>query len=145
MGLGTLLDIDIGSLPGHLNYYLLDHYDPLKNRLVLPNGALEITKERIHEIMGIPMEGVNIKELPSRGTDNHVLKEWMAQYPKKLFSSTAYLKKIKESRVDDILFRLNFIILFINTFIESKQMGTCQIKAVEKLVLLEDYSAIDWC
>lgn len=145
MGLGSLLEVNIDKSAPNLNYYLLDHYDPLSNVLVLENGAVEITKERIHEMLGISKEGLNLNTLPSCDQEDKLLNDWKAQFPSKKYSNTAFLTLIKRSNVDNQLFRLNFLMLFINTFVESKLMGTNNIQALDKLVLIEDYSRIDWC
>ena len=43
------------------------------------------------------------------------------------------------------MFRLKFLTLFVSKFIESMLMGTNQIKVVRKLVLVEDFSKLNWC
>ncbi|CAI9286822.1 unnamed protein product [Lactuca saligna] len=52
---------------------------------------------------------------------------------------------IKNTKQDTLMFRLNFSTLFINTFVESTLSGTNQINVVNKLVLVKDFSKIDWC
>lgn len=89
------------------------------------------------------MAGENIKELTSCAYDDLVLQKLKAQFPSKMFSAKAYYKLIKDSKEDDIMFILNFLVLFINTFVESKLMGTFEVKVVEKLIPLADVSCID--
>lgn len=145
MGLGTLLRINMDNLPGLLNYYLLDSYYDASDRLILQNTAILVTKQLISEIMGFEPSGLDFNSLPSCEKTNPILKEWKSQFPDKKYSSEAYLDLIKRTKEDTLMFRLNFLTLFINTFIESMPMGTCQIKVVNKLILLDDYSKIDWC
>ncbi|CAI9286821.1 unnamed protein product [Lactuca saligna] len=57
MGFGSLLHIDINTTPGLLNYYMLDHYDPDSSRLVLENMVITITKDTVHDILGLPNVG----------------------------------------------------------------------------------------
>lgn len=145
MGFGSLLGMNLDTIPGKLNYMLVDNYDPTRNRLKVNNRWINITKELVHDVMGLPMGGENIKELESCAYNDPVLQQWKAQYPKKLYSAKAYSRLINETEEDDIMFRLNFLILFINTFVESKLMGTCEVKIVEKLIPISDVSCLDWC
>ncbi|KAI3503899.1 hypothetical protein L1887_32373 [Cichorium endivia] len=113
MGFGSLLGMDIDSIPGKLNYVLLDNYDPTRNRLKVNKDWITITKELVHDIIGLPMGGENIKELESCAYDDPILQEWKAQFPKKLYSAKAYYKLIKGSGEDDIMFRLNFLLTYV--------------------------------
>ena len=54
MGFGSLLNIDMDTSLVLLNYYLLDHYDPQSSRLVLENTMITITKETVHDMLGLP-------------------------------------------------------------------------------------------
>ena len=64
----------------------------------------------------------------------------------KKYNGKAYVESISQSNEEaNLMFKLNFLTLFINTFIESYPMGTSNVKVVNKLVLLKDFSIIDWC
>ncbi|KAI3513047.1 hypothetical protein L1887_20372 [Cichorium endivia] len=63
MGFGSLLGMDINSILWRLNYVLLDNYDPTRNRLKVNKEWITTSKELVHDIMGLPMAGENIKEL----------------------------------------------------------------------------------
>ncbi|CAI9279521.1 unnamed protein product [Lactuca saligna] len=99
----------------------------------------------MHNMMGLPMEGDDLSRMPYCETENEILEEWKAQYVDKKYHSEAYVKHIRSIEEHNVIFRLNFLILFINTFIESMVGGTNNIKVVEKLVLVKDFSKIDWC
>lgn len=83
MGLGTLLRINIDSLQGFLNYYLLDSYDDAIDRLILHNATILVTKQLISEIMGFEASGLDFNSLPSCEKKKPILKEWKSQYPDK--------------------------------------------------------------
>ncbi|CAI9290127.1 unnamed protein product [Lactuca saligna] len=117
MGFGSL-HIDIDTTLGLLNYYLLDHYDLDSSRLVLENMVIRITKDTLHEMLGLPNAGEDFLRLSSCDKDNEVLQEWKGQYDKKGFNGEEYLKMIKNTKQDSLMFRLNFLTLFINTFAE---------------------------
>ncbi|CAI9299670.1 unnamed protein product [Lactuca saligna] len=146
MGFGSLLNIDMDTSPGLLKYYLLDHYDPDSSRLVLENLVITITKDTVHDMLGSPNVGEDLLSMVSYEKDKEVLKEWKSQYDKKKgFNGEEYLKRIKNTKQDSLMFRLNFMTLFINSFVESTLSGTNQINVVNKLVLVKDLSKIDWC
>ncbi|CAI9281176.1 unnamed protein product [Lactuca saligna] len=136
MGFGSLLNLHMDVVPGLLNYYLLDVYNPVTNRLVMENGVIEITKELVHKMMILPMEGDDLSRMPYCETGNEILEEWKAQFVDKKFHGEAYMKHIRSTEEKNMIFRLNFLTIFINTFIESMVGGTNSVKVVEKLVLL---------
>ncbi|CAI9287653.1 unnamed protein product [Lactuca saligna] len=119
MGFSSLLKLDVDVVPWLLKYYLLDVYDSESNRLVMENGMIEITKELVHKMMDLPMEGDDLSRMPYCETGNEILEEWKAQYVDKKFQGEAYVKHIRSTEEDNMIFKLNFLILFINTFIES--------------------------
>ncbi|CAI9285193.1 unnamed protein product [Lactuca saligna] len=123
------------TTPTLLNYYMLDHYDPDSCRLVLENMIITITKDTVHDMLGLPNEGEDFLSMTSCEKDNQVLQEWKSQYDKKGFNGEEYLKRIKNTKQDNLMFRLNFLTLFINTFVESTLSGTNQINVVNKLVM----------
>ncbi|KAI3506397.1 hypothetical protein L1887_28755 [Cichorium endivia] len=65
MCLGTLLRINIDSLPGLLNYYLFDSYDDASDRLILHNTTILVTKQLISKIMGFEASALDFNSLPS--------------------------------------------------------------------------------
>ncbi|KAL4555219.1 hypothetical protein LXL04_037830 [Taraxacum kok-saghyz] len=146
MGLGSLLGISIDILPGLLNYYLVDKLDAENDRILLEKNVIAITKDGISKIIGLSQDGVDMVTLPVCEKDNPILVQWKSQYPGKKYSGKAYVESISRSNGEaDLMFKLNFLTLFINTFIESYPMGISNVKVVNKLVLLKDFSTIDWC
>ena len=95
--------------------------------------------------MGLPFGGEDINELPLCDKGNQILEEWRGQYSGDKFNGEEYLRRIQATTKDNLMFRLNFLTLFVNNFIESMLMGTNQIKVVRKLVLVEDFSKLNWC
>ncbi|CAI9282710.1 unnamed protein product [Lactuca saligna] len=132
MGFGSILQVNITSYPGQLSYYLLDVYDADSKRLVLQNSVIEITEQTVHDMMGLPFGGEDINELPLCDKGNEILEEWRGQYSGDKFNGEEYLRRIQSTTKDNLMFRLNFLTLFVNNFIESMLMGRNQIKVVRK-------------
>ena len=107
--------------------------------------VLTFTKDIMHDMLGLPNEGGDFLSMTSCEKDNQVLQEWKIQYDKKGFNGEEYLKRIKNTKKDSLMFKLNFLTLFINTFVESTLSHTNQINFVNKLVMVKDFSKIDWC
>ncbi|CAI9275078.1 unnamed protein product [Lactuca saligna] len=72
MGFVSLMNIDMDTTPRLLNYYLLDHYDPQSNRLVLKNNVITITKKTVHNMLGLPNDGKDFLNMDSYEKDNLV-------------------------------------------------------------------------
>ncbi|CAI9269057.1 unnamed protein product [Lactuca saligna] len=95
--------------------------------------------------MGLPFGGEDINELPLCDKGNEILEEWRGQYSGDKFNGEEYLRRIQSTTKANLMFRLKFLTLFVNNFIESMLMGTNRIKVVRKLVLVEDFSKLNWC
>ncbi|CAI9303501.1 unnamed protein product [Lactuca saligna] len=76
MGFGSILRMNITSYLGQLSYYLLDVYDADSKRLVLQNSVIEITEQTMHDMMGLPIGGEDINELPLCDKGHQILEEW---------------------------------------------------------------------
>ena len=96
-------------------------------------------------MMGLPIGGEDFNVLPLCDNGNQILEEWKGQYTCDKFNGEEYLSRIQTTTEDSLMFRLNFLTLFINNFIESMLMRTNQIKVVRKLVLVDDFSKLNWC
>ncbi|KAL4588513.1 hypothetical protein LXL04_001404 [Taraxacum kok-saghyz] len=123
-----------------------DKLDAESDRILIERNVIAITKDGISKIIGLSQDGVDMVTLPVCENDNPILVQWKSQYPGKKYRGKAYVESISRSNEEaDLMFKLNFLTLFINTFIESYPMGTSNVKVVNKLVLLKDFSTIDWC
>ncbi|KAL4559509.1 hypothetical protein LXL04_031647 [Taraxacum kok-saghyz] len=149
MGFESFLKLDIADVPTKLLYHLVDTYDPGTNCLILNNGYIEINKQLIHDIFGLPNVGTLIGNLDTCADDHKTVQLWKAQYKndrnRYTYSGKAYLKAIQSSVNDDVLFQLNFLMLFLNTFCESNLGGLTQVGLLEKLVIVDNYATVDWC
>ncbi|CAI9262173.1 unnamed protein product [Lactuca saligna] len=99
----------------------------------------------MHDMLGLAIDGEDINELSLCDKGNQILEEWRGQYSCDNFNSEEYLRRIQATTKDSLMFRLIFLTLFVNNFIDSILMGTNQIKVVRKLVLVEDFSKLNWC
>lgn len=149
MGFESFLKLDIADAPTKLLYKLVDCYNPATNKLVVNQGSIEMTKQLIHEVLGLPKGGLLLGELEACEDNNKTISEWKSQYKndknKYTYSGKAYLKAIQSSVTDDKIFQLNFLMLFLNTFCESNLGGLTQVGLLERLIPVNNYATLDWC
>ena len=84
MGFGLLLNIDIDNTQGLLNNYLLGHYNLESSHLVLENAVIIVTKDIVHDMLGLPNDGEDFMLLPNCEKGNEILKECKNQYEKRV-------------------------------------------------------------
>ncbi|KAL4581967.1 hypothetical protein LXL04_006501 [Taraxacum kok-saghyz] len=80
MGFESFLKLEIADVPTKLLYKLVDCYDPSTNQLVLNEGSIEMTKQLIHEVLGLPKGGLLIRELEACEDSTKTISEWKSQY-----------------------------------------------------------------
>ncbi|KAI3513861.1 hypothetical protein L1887_12071 [Cichorium endivia] len=76
MGFGSILSLNIEFVPGLLNYYILDNYDPQQN--VLENVLIEITPELAYVAI---LEHAYDKILTEKNNMEVALQEGLAKHP----------------------------------------------------------------
>ncbi|KAI3767751.1 hypothetical protein L2E82_18134 [Cichorium intybus] len=108
IGFGTILEINFDEIPTALSFHVINEYT---------FGNINITKERIHNILGVPNGGKEIDFKKRRLRNDSVVKQWKQQYEAKSASGTnprSVLKKMKQkkdlsSNKDDILLFLHYM------------------------------------
>ncbi|KAL4562074.1 hypothetical protein LXL04_034265 [Taraxacum kok-saghyz] len=112
MGFGAFLDMKMEKIPAKLGHFLVENLDD-KN-LVLRTGKrdIQLTTDVVHEVFGIPNGGLDIDNIKPVKRANEIFKLWKSQYPKNIARSKI-LEKIRETDDDGIVFKLNFITLFL--------------------------------
>jgi len=148
MGLGTLLQSKLMDVPMKMCYYVLERLDVEKMEVVVEKGVLNVNAKSVHEMLGLPIGGTLFKDMPVVDEDDEdsCMFEWRKQYEN---TKDLRLKQLKNeillTREGDLNFRINFLVLFINTFCESTSMGKCNLNAIQHIKKDTDISSIDWC
>ncbi|KAL4574180.1 hypothetical protein LXL04_021006 [Taraxacum kok-saghyz] len=144
MGFGAFLDMKMEQCPAKLGHFLVENLDD-KN-LVLRTGKrdIKLTTDVVHEVFGIPNGGLDIDNIKPVKRANEIFKLWKSQYPENI-ARTKILERIRETNDDGIVFKLNFITLFVNCFCETYTSGFCKKSIVYKIAGVEDISQLDWC
>ncbi|CAH1421048.1 unnamed protein product [Lactuca virosa] len=143
MGFKAFLKINIKSIPLKLCHFVLEHYDEGTNNILIKGKRIKITKEKIHKVFGLPKTGKSLFDLDMVSEDHQVFDGWMKELEGGKANATNYKKIIQKSEQVDMNFKLGFIALFVNTFVESIPMGTNNLVPVRALVEVDDISKID--
>nr|GEY81180.1 hypothetical protein [Tanacetum cinerariifolium] len=63
MGFGSMIGMGIHELLGKLGFYVIDNLDTETNVLSLTDNSILVTLQSVHDILGIPIEDFNKKDL----------------------------------------------------------------------------------
>ncbi|KVI05140.1 hypothetical protein Ccrd_016529 [Cynara cardunculus var. scolymus] len=145
MGFGKILDMKVDGIPSKLGFYVVDRFDEKKMEIRLENGSIKITKDLIHDMLGVPNGGVELHSLQGTETDDTILKEWKKQYGKTLIRPADVMREIIVSEDAGLNFKLNFLILISNTMAEGMKMGICNLNILSYIREDTVIHDLDWC
>ncbi|GKD01272.1 ulp1 protease family, C-terminal catalytic domain-containing protein, partial [Tanacetum coccineum] len=115
----------------------------------LEKGVIRVTPDKVHDILGVPLGGTSIFDLPERPLDDDFVKMWFNQFdpkPLKDIHATDISKKLVLSKKVDFMFKVNFLMLFANVMGMADTM-----KAIVNLTVLRriredtNIAEVDWC
>nr|GEW39254.1 hypothetical protein [Tanacetum cinerariifolium] len=137
------------TFPARLARFVVKAFSGSSYEFKLDKGIIRMTPEKVHEILGVPLGGTSIFDLPEIPLDDPFVKVWFKQFhPKPLKDIHAYdiADKLVLTKRVDFMFKVNFFMLFANV------MGTAEtMKAIVNLTLLRricedtNAAATDWC
>lgn len=111
----------------------------------LERTSIVITKQLIGEMLGIRNDGVDIMAERTE-IDDEIINEWYAQFDEGREITPSYLKfLIRKSKVADMNFKLNFILLFTSVMGSVKPGGICDLSVLSKINRQTDLAKINWC
>ncbi|CAI9281813.1 unnamed protein product [Lactuca saligna] len=146
MGFGCLLKMKIIDIPLKLGFYVLQNFDSERMVIDIEGKELKVTIEYVHDMLGIPIGGTKLTQLDQWPKDDTSYDEWKQQFKKYSIIRLSAIKKVIISTTQaDFNFKLNFLILFVNTFCESISMGRCSLFPLSYISRKTDISNIDWC
>ncbi|KAM0063470.1 hypothetical protein Hdeb2414_s0003g00091241 [Helianthus debilis subsp. tardiflorus] len=150
IGFASIKSFNIKSLPSRLGYWLLSNYNPSDNILNLGSHTIKITRELVHQTLGIPMGKVHLTEKKKPSRKDPVVAEFRRQFDsslpfKKIPIVRDVLDKVKSSKNSGRLFKLNFLLLFNTIIGEMCQGSTVNRKFLTSLKEGTDIKSMDWC
>ncbi|KAI3797271.1 hypothetical protein L1987_32526 [Smallanthus sonchifolius] len=78
MGFGKMLSFNVDGILGLLGHYVVDNLDTESMTIKLERGSIQITKEVINRLIGVPMGGTKIVMEGGGKTRVEVRKMWRA-------------------------------------------------------------------
>ncbi|GKC51558.1 hypothetical protein Tco_1074303 [Tanacetum coccineum] len=76
MGFEKMIHFLIVELPSALAYHAIDHFHPGSMELRLEKGSIKATRQKVHDMLGIPMGSRKLEDLEQRPSDDPFIKEW---------------------------------------------------------------------
>nr|GEZ84865.1 hypothetical protein [Tanacetum cinerariifolium] len=123
IGFGSMIGIASEEIPGKIAHFVVDNFDDDSMKLKLSNGVISITPELVYKVLRVPLGGEDINRMNRLGSEDVTTLEWHSQFSRKNPTSKKVYDKIQESRMDGILFKLNFLVLFLNAMGLSEKGG----------------------
>lgn len=143
MGFEGLLDMKLDGIPSKIGFYVVDQFNPVKMEIKLRNSSIVITKQLIGEILGIRNEGRDIMDEVIE-KDEGLISNWMQQFQEGKDKTTGMLKGlIRKSKVADMNFKLNFIVLFTAVMGGVKGKGILDLSVLNHIDRETDLSTIN--
>ncbi|GJT36665.1 ulp1 protease family, C-terminal catalytic domain-containing protein [Tanacetum coccineum] len=144
LGFGKLLNFKVNSIPSKLGFYVVDNFDDKKMEIQLEQTSIEINMELIADVIGIINKGVDIMDVDIV-KDEEMLKNWEEQFGTKKVTPNDMKHMIRKSRVADMNFKLNFIVLFTSLMGGVKTKGFCDLSVLDHINMSTDIANINWC
>nr|KAJ0187203.1 hypothetical protein LSAT_V11C900500300 [Lactuca sativa] len=136
----------ITDIPLKLGFYVLQKFDSERMVIDIEGKELKVTSESVHDMLGIPIGGTKLTQLDQWPKDDTSYDEWKQQFKKDSIIRPSAIKNVIISTTQvDFNFKLNFLVLFVNTFCESTSMGRCNLFPLSYISRKTDISNIDWC
>ncbi|KAL4591856.1 hypothetical protein LXL04_004830 [Taraxacum kok-saghyz] len=147
IGFGSVLKLKIESFSKTLAFWVVDNYNPDTNSICFYNKTINVTKERVHEIYGIPMGTEEMMVPKNNKHKNKMLALWKSQFSSSLKRPrlTHIIQKLKGKEIADELFVLNFLVLFVNVMVQSTSMGDVNKQFLKYIPNIESVKDLDWC
>ncbi|GKE10466.1 hypothetical protein Tco_1414017, partial [Tanacetum coccineum] len=104
LGFSALHSVNIDKLPNHLARFVVRAFDNKTYNFYLKTGVVHVTPEKVHEILGLPIGGISLYDLPERREDDEFVQLWLSQFAP---------KKRKQIFATDIAEKLAFVNLSV--------------------------------
>nr|GEU73959.1 RNA-directed DNA polymerase, eukaryota, reverse transcriptase zinc-binding domain protein [Tanacetum cinerariifolium] len=133
-GKSHLLDFKVDGIPSKLGFYVANNFNVDTMEIKLKDTSIVITQQLIGKMLGIKNKGVDIT-VKVNANDDKMVKDWDAQFKKGKEITPSYLKSlIRKSKVADMNFKLNFIVMFTSVMGNVKPKGICDLSVLHYIV-----------
>nr|GEW84937.1 C2 calcium-dependent membrane targeting [Tanacetum cinerariifolium] len=128
-----------------MGFYVVDNFSQHNMEINLNERSIKITQESICEMIGIKNKGVDIME-EEDANNKEMVQNWVDQFEEgKDITPGAVKFSIMKSKVADMNFKLNFIVLFTSVMGSVKLKGICDLSVLNKISRKTELEKINWC
>ncbi|KAM0040633.1 hypothetical protein Hdeb2414_s0012g00396271 [Helianthus debilis subsp. tardiflorus] len=147
MGFGSLRHLSVHRIPTRLGLWLVTNYDHQNNCLNVGTHTIQITRELIADVLGIPMGDVRVNYVKKPSKKDPVILRWRNQ-----FGTGSNLKTVKDvtdfiKASDDSgrMFMLNYLVVFNTIMGVTTKGGHVNMKFLPSVTPNADINKMDWC
>lgn len=143
-GFAELLNFRMLCYTHRLGYNVVNAFDSKKCSLELRAGSIQIDDKMVEKVIGLPRGDKEI----IFSDNSSLMSEWSDQFPecKRCKIKPRMVKdKILASRLDDKQFKLNFLVLFYNFFIECNQNQYLVRDVLNVKMDIDNCGEYNWC
>ncbi|XP_035845347.1 uncharacterized protein LOC110933857 [Helianthus annuus] len=158
IGFGEVLNIKLYHISTRLGYWLVRNYDEQYSTLNIGNHKIEITRDSVHDVFGIPKGNVIVREKnkPRKGAivekntatqgAETTIDEFKNQWPDtNKITHTLLARTMSEQTTGGRLFKLNFLAYWNTLFVEITKSTTVKQSFLLAIDKEEDIPNLDWC
>ncbi|GJR12439.1 hypothetical protein Tco_0795091 [Tanacetum coccineum] len=149
MGLGHFHNnFNFESTPGELGMWVVKSYDPETHTLRMGDGRrIKVSRELIHEILGVPMGENKVISLPSTTSEDITTTNWR-------YTTPFIEDRIHITRVDDHVcsltangwpFKVGFLVVFFSILAQGNKDGRVNQRFIPTLSNIDEFQNYDWC
>lgn len=140
-GFESLLHFSMSTYPHRLGYNVVDAFCSTTCSIKLSSGEVKITDTLVHNIIGFPKGELAIDL--NQGRIGRTT--WDQQYPSNQITPNMIKEKIKESQLADNIFKMNFLILVYNFFIEGNLNNNVTRDLLSFRGNIDECGRYNWC
>ncbi|GKD80271.1 hypothetical protein Tco_1342892, partial [Tanacetum coccineum] len=149
LGFFALHSVNIDTLPNRLARFIVRAFDNKTYNFYLKTGVVHVTAEKVHEILGLPIGGISLYDLPERREDDEVVQLWLSQFApnkkKQIFATDIAKKLVRSTRVD-FMFKVNILMLFANVIGKADTTRAfVNLSVVRRIRKDTNIDGVDWC
>ncbi|XP_035836075.1 uncharacterized protein LOC110885937 [Helianthus annuus] len=158
IGFGEVLNIKLYHISTRLGYWLVRNYDEQYSTLNIGNHKIEITRDSVHDVFGIPKGNVIVREKykPRKGAivekntatqgAETTIDEFKNQWPDtNKITHTLLARTMSKQTTGGRLFKLNFLAYWNTLFVEITKSTTVKQSFLLAIDKEEDIPNLDWC
>ncbi|KAI3757721.1 hypothetical protein L6452_05264 [Arctium lappa] len=144
MGLGSFIGMIVDGIPSRLGYFMVNNLDTNTLEMTLNHGTIIINEETVHQILKFPIGGIDLATVEPDSQSNALATTWKKQYEKEKMHPTDVMNMILESSDNGVEFKLNFLILFVNSMAECSGMGCCTLNFLHRIKNTNMIPRVNW-